>query len=266
MERSYDERIVMYFCKKNISSALLLLILGFGIVSVGINREDSYIFIGIGVVFGVMAVWMWIRQRFISVKGTEVDDSAKKYMSKAQIRTKALKELEIDEEDIEGLDKLILKGYSPMGINTEPFFRVDREDGKARSSNYQITYFIMDETVMFTYSQTKSLIDSEFYGGEHVWRFKAIKECRIETVPKLCMTAPGKEEEKEEKTFNVLIIKGENKEIFGFAFDEEDRSIAEYIDGYINKRIQRENRMRKPNSHSDSGKPGKSDKERKTGI
>ena len=104
MERSYDERIVLYFYKKNITSALLLLILGFGIVSVGINRKDSYIFLIIGIIFAAMAVWMWIRQRFMQVKGVEVDGSADRFVENSALFTKALKELDLDEEDVRDLE------------------------------------------------------------------------------------------------------------------------------------------------------------------
>ena len=248
MERSYDERIVLYFYKKNITSALLLLILGFGIVSVGINRKDSYIFLIIGIIFAAMAVWMWIRQRFMQVKGAEVDGSADRFVENSALITKALKELDLDEEDVRDLEQLTLQGYSPMAIATEPLFRVDSEDGKARSSNYQIAYFILDEEVMFTYTQAKSLVDSEYFDGGHIWRYKAITGSQIKEIPKLCMTAPEKEEGKIEKTFNVLVISGENGETFGFAFGEDDRNNAEYIMDHINKRAKKESRMRKPNS------------------
>ncbi len=259
MERSYDERIVLYFYKKNITSALLLLILGFGIVSVGINRKDSYIFLIIGIIFAAMAVWMWIRQRFMQVKGAEVDGSADRFVENSALFTKALKELNLDEEDIRDREQLTLQGYSPMAIATEPLFRVDSEDGKARSSNYQIAYFILDEEVMFTYTQAKSLVDSEYFDGGHIWRYKAITGSQIKEIPKLCMTAPEKEEGKIEKTFSVLVISGENGETFGFAFGEEDRNNAEYIMDHINKRAKKESRMRKPNSAKPRPKEAPSD-------
>lgn len=246
MERSYDERVVLYFYKKNTTSSLLMLILGFGIISVGINRADSHIFVTIGALFGAMAVWMWIRQKYVRITGEEVDASVEKFFVEASIYANAFKEFNIEEEDIKGLEKLILRGYSPIGINTEPLFRWDNEDGKARSSNYQATLFIIDETVMFTYSQAKSLVDSEFFEGGRVWRYKAITDCEIKDIPKLCMTAPENEESKIEQTFSILLITGENKESYGFAFDDEWRTTAEYINDCINRKIRRENRMRKP--------------------
>lgn len=246
MERAYDERTVLYFYRKNRASAILLLVLGFATGSIGLNRKGSYVFLMIGIAFVIMSLWLWVRQRFIHIKGEEVDRSVCRHMSEESVRKKALEKFDLDEEDLDDLQGLVLRGYTPLGIDTEPIFRWDTDDGTARSSNYQMTYFIMDKEIMFTYSQVRSLVDPESFDGGRVWRFNAIRSSEIGTVSKMCMTAPGRVENQAEGFFNMLFITDENNGSFGFAFAEDDRGAAEYIDGYINKMLKLTGGIRKP--------------------
>ena len=57
MDRTYDERNLIYFCKRASSSVLFLAILAFAIGSVGYSRENGWIYMTIAVVFAAMAVW-----------------------------------------------------------------------------------------------------------------------------------------------------------------------------------------------------------------
>ncbi len=246
MERSYDEKVILYFYRKSRASAFLLFVLGFGIGSVGFNREDSHLFFIIGILFGLMGVWLLIRQRFLKIKGEEVDRSVTRYVDGVALEKRALRELDLDKSDVEGLKKITLQGYCPIGINTEPIFRWDNDDHMARASNFQATYFILDEKIMFTYSFVKSLVDSEYYESGRIWRLVSITSASIEKVSKLCMTAPEKEEDKVEAEFNMLMITNENHEHFGFAFDEKYMEDAEMIVEYINERSKKTNGMRKP--------------------
>ncbi|MBE6990309.1 MAG: hypothetical protein E7426_06160 [Ruminococcaceae bacterium] len=237
MERAYDERTGFYFYRKNRYSVLFLLVLGFAIGSVGYHQERGGVFLIIGIAFGLMAVWQWFRQRSVKVTGAEVDETAARCISEEKLERNAQVELALDQEDMEGLETLTLRGYAPMGIKTEPLFRVDPEDGRARSSNYQSTHFILEDTLLYTYTEVKSLIDSEFYSGGRVWRFDAVTGCGLEEMRRACVTTLRKENEKVERPFPVLMLRGENGEAFAFAFSEEFRAAAEHITQYVAQRI-----------------------------
>lgn len=237
MERSYEERASLYFYRRNRYAILLLLVLGFALGSAGYHRGGSHIFLYIGAAFAAMALWLWVRQRTVRVTGSEVDDAARRRFSAAELRRAALKELALAEEDVEGLRTELLQGYSPLGIKTEPLFRWDSQDERARSSNYQSTYVILDERHMYTYTEVRSLVDGEFYRGGRIWRFDAVAGCSLEAVPRLCMTAPEKEAGKVERPFRLLTIRGENGEKFGFAFGDTAPA-ARLVAAYITERIQ----------------------------
>lgn len=131
----------------------------------------------IAVIFAAMAVWTLLKPNFIKVDGKYIDESADKLMQRTQLLKNALEALNLDEEDLENLESMVITGYTVSPIKTEPLFRWDEEDQTARSSNYQMTLFLLDETIMFTYTQVHSLVDSEYADGSHIWRYAAITDC-----------------------------------------------------------------------------------------
>ena len=159
MDRTYDERNLIYFCKRASSSVLFLAILAFAIGSVGYSRENGWIYMTIAVVFAAMAVWTLLKPNFIKIKGKDIDESAEKLMERTQLLKSALDAFDLEEENLENLESMVLTGYAVSPIKTEPLFRWDEEDQTARSSNYQMTLFLLDETIMFTYTQVHSLGD-----------------------------------------------------------------------------------------------------------
>ena len=168
-------------------------------------------------------------------------------MQRTQLLKNALEALNLDEEDLENLESMVITGYTVSPIKTEPLFRWDEEDQTARSSNYQMTLFLLDETIMFTYTQVHSLVDSEYADGSHIWRYAAITDCQLSKVVRRCVINPRKQEEKTEARFNEMTITGENGERYIYAFTEDQRENAELLQDVILERAAKRARMRKAN-------------------
>lgn len=248
MDRTYDEKNLLYFCKRASSSVFLLAILAFLMWSVGFSREEGgWIWMVIAVIFAAMAVWTLLKPNFIKVDGKYIDESADKLMQRTQLLKNALEALNLDEEDLENLESMVITGYTVSPIKTEPLFRWDEEDQTARSSNYQMTLFLLDETIMFTYTQVHSLVDSEYADGSHIWRYAAITDCHLSKVVRRCVINPRKQEEKTEARFNEMTITGENGERYIYAFTEDQRENAELLQDVILERAAKRARMRKAN-------------------
>ena len=201
----------------------------------------------IAVIFAAMAVWTLLKPNFIKVDGKYIDESADKLMQRTQLLKNALEALNLDEEDLENLESMVITGSTVSPIKTEPLFRWDEEDQTARSSNYQMTLFLLDETIMFTYTQVHSLVDSEYADGSHIWRYAAITDCQLSKVVRRCVINPRKQEEKTEARFNEMTITGENGERYIYAFTEDQRENAELLQDVILERAAKRARMRKAN-------------------
>lgn len=252
MDRTYDERNLLYFCKRPNSSVLLLTILAFAMGSVGYGRESTgWIYMIMAAGFTLMAVWTYVKPRFIKIRGKDIDQTAEALMERTQLIKNALEALNLEEEDMERLESLVLTGYTAAAIKTEPLFRWDKEDDTARSSNYQMTLFLLDDTIMFSYAQVHSLVDSEYADSSHIWRYAAITDCRLGKVVRRCVINPRKEEEKTEGEFCELTITGENGEKFVYAFSEDQREDAELLRDVLLERANKRSRMRKINTKKD---------------
>ena len=247
MERTYDERNLLYFCKRANSSALFLAILAFAIGSVGYSRDNSWIYLVIAALFAAMAVWTLVKASFIKVRGADVDETSEKLMERTQLIKSAIDALDLEEEDLERLESMVVTGYTVLPIKTEPLFRWDEEDQTARSSNYQMTLFLLDETIMFTYTQVHSLVDSEYASNSHIWRYAGITDCTVGKVTRRCVVNPRKQEEKTEGKFNEMVVVGENGERFVYAFMEDQREDVEILQDTILERAQRRAKLRKAN-------------------
>lgn len=253
MDRAYDERNLLYFCKRARSSVILLLILSFGMGSVGYTKDGGEVFLVLAGAFALMALWQVLKVRIICVKGTEVDASAEKISSRVNLARNAQEALNLDKENVEPLQCIMLKGYTVQPIETIPLLRWDEDDQKARSSNWQMSLFFLDETIMFSYTEIHSLVDSEYADSNNIWRYASITECVLDTVTERCVVHSRRQEEKKEGSFNRLLIKGENGEAFAFAFDEQSREAAELLVTWICCKIRKKARLRKP------GKVGKAE-------
>lgn len=229
MDRAYDEKIVLYFYRKSGSSTLFLLLLGFAFTGVGAAGGGRIVFLIIGIAFIVLGVWQGIRSRFVHVGGAEVDESARKFETGSSLCQNALAALEISEEDAEHMQIETLSGYCCFPIDTQPLLRWDEEDQKLRSSNFQRTIFFADKEMFLTYSETKSLVDSEYRSAPHIWRYAGIKNVKIESAEVQCALTSDKDSKKVAKTFECLTIRGENGEYFAYSFDSSMKPEAEKI-------------------------------------
>ncbi|MBQ7491364.1 MAG: hypothetical protein IJT76_02015 [Clostridia bacterium] len=267
MERSYDEHAALYFRRGGGYSALFLLVLGFAVGTTGYHRGGKTVFLVIGAIFAVMAIWLWLRGARIKVTGAEVDAAARRRsVSPEALRKAALKELALDEKKTAALQTVTLAGYTPLGIKTEPLLRWDESDGRARSSNYQQTCLLLGETLMYTYTEVRSLVDGEFYRRGRIWRFDAVTGCAAGQTARLCMTGPDKKTGQVEKPFRLLTVTGENGETFGFAFGEAEVKAAEETAGHVVRRIGTREKLPQEDGGGGPAPAGKKTKAGEIGI
>lgn len=249
MERSSDERLILYFLKNAKNSAVFMAILAFAFISVGYAKERGEIFFIIGILFFAIALWQLMKPNIIKVPGSEVDQKAAESIKLPDIKASALDEFGIEEEDVSNAEIITLEGYCPFPIETEPLYRYDETDLKARSSNYQISCFIIDGNVIFAYSRVKSLIDKERNESGHIWRLSNIKNCELSEEFRLCPISPKADSMKNNMPFPTLIITGENNEAFYYSFGETDRNKAQKLQLRIGWQLKKGNRLRKPIQH-----------------
>lgn len=249
MERSSDERLILYFLRSAKNSAVFMAILAFAFISVGYAKENGIIFLIIGLMFFVIALWQLIKPSLIKVPGFEVDKKAAESIKTPDIKSAALDEFGIEEDDIKDAEIIMLEGYFPFPIETEPLYRYDETDLTARASNYQMSCFIIDGNVMFAYSRVKSLIDKERNEGGHVWRLSSIKSCELSEEFRLCPISSKADSKKNNMPFPTLIITGENSEVFYYSFGEADNNIAKKLQLRIGCQLKKNNRLRKPGQH-----------------
>ena len=267
MERSYDEHAALYFRRGGGYSALFLLVLGFAVGTTGYHRGGKTVFLVIGAIFAVMAIWLWLRGARIKVTGAEVDAAARRRsVSPEALRKAALKELALDEKKTAALQTVTLAGYTPLGIKTEPLLRWDESDGRARSSNYQQTCLLLGETLMYTYTEVRSLVDGEFYRRGRIWRFDAVTGCAAGQTARLCMTGPDKKTGQVEKPFRLLTVTGGNGETFGFAFGEAEVKAAEETAGHVVRRIGTREKLPQEDGGGGPAPAGKKTKSGEIGI
>jgi len=237
MDKAYNDHISLYFCQKNKIAAFLLILLGVGIWAIGFSKKDIYIFIVVGGLFCTLGIWIFLKELHANVSGQEVDNYVLNYYKYFPLRERIYNYLELSEKDVEEKEAYSFYGYTTKPIYTEPLLRIDTNDKKARASNIQISYFMFDDEVLINYSQIKSLTDSEFREKKYVWSYRSIKYCELSSVKKMCMTAPGKNDDKEEGVFNVMTIIDKDNLTYKFAFDERFEVSAKYISKRIRKKI-----------------------------
>ena len=246
MSRSFEERIVLYFVKNISTATLFLLVMAVLFTGVGYARGLTNAYFLIGLLLFVLWIWQLIRTIFSEVKGSQVDASAEKFKETTNLIKNAHTALNVSEEDLKDAQLLRMDGYCCLPIETEPLFRWDEAEQKVRSSNYQLTCFFLDKGLLLTYTEVKSLVDTEFYEGSHIWRFAGITDVIIEKIPQRCRITNKRDSEKAEKTFDVLTIIGENGERLSYAIGAEQMETAEYIRETVLGSRQSESRLRKP--------------------
>lgn len=246
MSRAFDERIVLYFIKKVSTTTMFLFVMAILFAGVGYSRGTNNPFFIIGVMMFVMWLWQLIRTLFTTVKGTEVDESVERFKSNTNLMKNAYDALNLDDDEVNNAERIQLDGYCCAPIETEPLFRWDEEEQRVRSSNYQLSCFFLDKGVLLTYTEVKSLVDTEFYENSHIWRFAGITDVAIEKIPCRCRTSSKRDGEKVEKEFDVLTITGENGEKLSYAIGPNQMEIAEHIRDVILGENQSKSRLRKP--------------------
>ena len=246
MSRSFDERIALYFVKNISTATLFLLVMAMLFIGVGYSRGLTNAYFLIGILLFVLWIWQLIRTVFSEVKGSQVDASADKFRETTNLIKNAYTALNVSEEDMKEAQMLRMDGYCCLPIETEPLFRWDEEEQKARSSNYQLTCFFLDKGLFLTYTEVKSLVDTEFYEGSHIWRFAGITDVIIEKIPHRCRITNKRDSEKVEKEFDVLTIIGENGERLSYAIGEGQMETAEYIREEVMGTKQTQSKLRKP--------------------
>ena len=246
MSRSFDEIIVLYFIKKISTATMFLFVMSMLFMGVGYGRGVTSVYFIVGISLFLLWIWQLIRTLFSEVKGSQVDESAEKFKQSTNLIKKAHESLNIDEEDLKDAQVLRMDGYCCLPIETEPLFRWDEKDQRVRSSNYQLTAFFLDKGLLLTYTEVKSLVDSEYFEGSHIWRFAGITDVIIEKIPQRCRITSKRDGEKTEKDFDVLTIIGENGERLSYAIGQGQMETAEYIRDAIMGPKETQSRLRKP--------------------
>lgn len=246
MNRSFEERIILYFVKKISTANAFLFIMSMLFSGIGYGRGLSSAYFLIGILLFLLWIWQMFRTIFTEVKGSQVDASAEKFMRTTNLVKNAYESLNVDEEDVAGAELHRMDGYCCLPIETEPLFRWDENDQKTRSSNYQQTVFFLDKGLLLTYTEVKSLVDTEFYKGSHIWRIAAITDIIIEKIPQRCRVTSKRESEKVVREFNVLTIIGENGERLSYAIGQGQMETAEYIKSAVMGTKHIQSKLRKP--------------------
>ncbi len=240
--------MILYFYKRISTATLFLFAMATMFTGIGYGRgvTSAYFIIGIGLYF--LWIWQLFRTLFSDVKGTEVDNAARRFLQSSNLIRNAYHSLQVDEEDVEGAELLQMDGYCCIPLETEPLYRWDEEDQTARSSNYQRTCFFLDRDVamLLTYTEVRSLVDKEFAESSHIWRFAGIRDILIENIPQRCRITPKKTTEKIAKEFTALTIIGENGERLSYAIGQEQMETAEYIRDAILGMKEKDPQLRKP--------------------
>lgn len=246
MERTYDEKNLIYFCKRARSSALMLLILSFGMGSIGYTRDGTHVFLVIAAVFATMAIWQFIKVKIIRVTGAEIDESATRIKERVNLVKNAAVAFNLEQDDLERLNIISFSGYTPRAIETEALLRYDNEDEKARSSNYQLSVFFLDESIMFAYTETHSLVDSEYTDSSRIWRYVTINNCEIDCEKERCLVDVNRPEERKDGTFDRIILYGENGEAFAYYYEKENTEAAELLERWLQAKIKKKSRLKSP--------------------
>lgn len=235
-----NERASLYFFKTARSSASLLILMGIALVLFALSNkmEGYWIFIAVGIIMFILGLIMTFRVNVAKVKGREIDEIAQGMAESTDLDKRALRELDLFEQDIEEMDQVVLKGYCTVPIETAPLYRFDEEDGRARSSTYQLSKVYVDDDRMYAYTLARSLVDSERIDGAYSWTYASIKDIAIEKLIKECMLSPKKDGPTKEGYFDALVVYRKRGERVKFAVDEscmEDaKDIVEYVKGKIN--------------------------------
>lgn len=246
MSRSFDERIILYFVKRITTATLFLFVMAVLFTGIGYTRGITSAYFIIGIVMFFLWIWQLGRTLFAEVKGYEVDSYAERFMQSTNLIKNAYNSLDVDEEYMADAKVLQMDGYCCAAIDTEPLYRWDQEDQTARSSNYQRTCFFLDKGLLLTYTEVKSLVDSEYNDSSHIWRIAGIRDVLIEKIPQRCRITPKKESEKIVKEFDTLTIIDENGKKLSYAIGPEQMETAEYIRDRILSKKQTESKLRKP--------------------
>lgn len=227
MDRRVDERNILYFYKHAVSSLIFLMVLTFAFVSLGYAKENGKLFIIIGIIFFGITVYQFISPYLKKVSGKELDESAYGIVKRTKLQSNAVESLGIDEDIVESAIYSILSGYCPHPIKTEPLFRFDKEDGRARSSAYQLSILFIGDDTLYTYTQVNSLVDKEYMDGSQIWSFKSIKDCRLDTCVMSCFEQPGQTGAKRDGNFEEIVIESINGKKLCFAVEPSQREKAE---------------------------------------
>lgn len=257
MNRSYDERILWYFFRSISSATLFMIILAGSITFVGLVKEDGVIFITLGIIFFLIAIWQVLRGYISLVKGEEVDASAEKFMRNIRFERNAMNALSLDEDEFEEIERVTLHGYCCFGIETEPMYRWDARDERARSSNYQVTCLCMEKGFLFAYSVVKSLVDTEYSENAHVWNINELEYAEIRNIYRDCSVDATKGSDIRKEGFLTLVVRNKKYEEFAYAIGIEQKALAESVVTYVMKSKERAARMRMPGKKLTGGESAK---------
>jgi len=202
MGRVTEDDSLRYFYHRSLSSTIFLLILGFAFFSVGYGKNKNVVFFLIGGIFLVLAIWWVVRNRR-AVPGERIDALAQDMARRANIRKEALEYLRLSTEQCDETDTWTLDGYCAEPIDTQPLLRLDYSDGRARSSNYQMSFILVGVSRLCTFSIVRSLVDEEEFKGGEETPFDEIADLRLQTLQRLCEST-GKGSAKQVADFHYL--------------------------------------------------------------
>lgn len=238
MNKAIDDTFTRYFYKQALASLILFAVIGAALCAVGLKEDSSRVFLFIGLLFFAMAAAQFIRDRVRKMSGSKVDEHLKQMVSSIKLRRNALDKLCIDEPDVEGAKVATIYGFSAEPIDTGALIKKDEEDGRTRTSNYQLSVLFFCKDRFYTYSDMRSLVDKERREFGRMWRYGNVERCYIETLER---TFPINKDGSKTDTaeFTYLTIEGRRGEHFCFAFDGVDGGelIANSVVEYLTERV-----------------------------
>jgi hypothetical protein len=215
-----DEDNIRYFKPGTMKVVLFLGILGLLILAVGMEEGFKTFFLAIGGVLVFLAIYQFIWNKLHKMTGAALDKNIEEGKDKINLRKKTLDTLCLDKSDLACLKSLKTEGYCHNGIDTQPLFRRDDDDGRLRSSNYQISIFLFGADRFYTYAYTRSLVDNELAQKGRMWRYSEIVKADVKK-ENFTYIVGGNDEKHETAEIEYFVVTSSDGESYIFEINND---------------------------------------------
>jgi len=210
-----DEDNIRYFKPGTMKVVFFLGIFGLLMLAVAVEENYKALFLVIGGMLVFLAVYQFFWNKTHKMTGAALDRNIEEGRGRINLRKKTLDTLCLDQSDLACLKSLKTEGYCHNNIDTQPLFRRDADDGKLRSSNYQISVFLFGSDRFYTYAYIRSLVDNELAQKGRMWRYSEIVKADIEKET-LTYIVGGNDEKHETAEIEYFIITSSDGESYIF--------------------------------------------------